>query len=177
MKGIVFNMLNDMVEEQFGLQTWQNLLDANDLSGIYIATDSYPDQELVALVTSASEALNTPPADLIRAFGKFMIGGFVEGYGIYFAAHDNLRDFLLSVDRVIHVEVRKLYPGAATPQFLYDESCPDELVMIYRLPRKLCHLAEGLIEGSADYFKQDYTLVHDTCMHNGSPHCRMELKL
>ena len=89
----------------------------------------------------------------------------------------NLKDFLLTVDRVIHVEVRKLHPGAILPQFDYVDEADNELTMIYSSPRKMCMLAEGLITGAAKHFETEYTLEHSQCMHDGADNCRLHLKM
>ena len=88
-----------------------------------------------------------------------------------------LKQFLLTVDRVVHVEVRKLHPDASLPSFEYLDERDDELTMIYSSPRKMCMLAEGLISGAAKHFGADYTLVHDKCMHNGEDSCELHLKI
>jgi predicted hydrocarbon binding protein len=85
------------------------------------------------------------------------------------------KPFLLTLDQVIHVEVRKLYSDAGLPEFKYQDENDNELVMLYRSPRKLCALAEGLMAGAAKHFNSDYQLKHDICMHNGDDHCRFEL--
>ncbi|MEM7002106.1 MAG: heme NO-binding domain-containing protein [Pseudomonadota bacterium] len=176
MKGVVFNLLNEMVEEGFGLAAWDTILERAGTEGIYVATDTYADEELVALVGAASELTGIPALELTRSFGEFMIPRFVESYNVFFANHDNLRDFLLTVDQVVHVEVRKLYPEAALPEFQYDADDGGSLTLHYRSPRKLCALAEGLIHGAAAHFGADYQLTHDVCMHNGADHCRLHLQ-
>ena len=61
----------------------------------------------------------------------------------------------MSVHGIIHVEVKKLYPDANLPQFLSEEPSEDKLIMIYRSPRNLPSLAEGLIDGAAKRFNQE----------------------
>lgn len=177
MKGIVFNILNDMVEEKFGLAAWDGLLESTGSDGIFIAPETYPDEELIALVTAAETATGIPLQDLVFSFGEYMVPKFFDNYPIFFDAHTELIPFLLTVDQVIHVEVRKLYPEAGLPEFKYESAQSDRLTMIYQSPRKLCQLAEGLISGSAKHFDQDYELQHATCMHNGADHCELDLTL
>ncbi|MFT5176073.1 MAG: hypothetical protein ACI8W7_004267 [Gammaproteobacteria bacterium] len=45
MKGAVFTMSQTMVEEKFGLDTWEQILEkvAPQSEGIYTAGDTYPD--------------------------------------------------------------------------------------------------------------------------------------
>jgi predicted hydrocarbon binding protein len=175
MKGIVFTLLNEMVEENYGLEAWDQLLQNASCDGIYISTETYPDAELMALVGAASEMTNIPANALVKAFGEYMFPSFQEKYPILFKEGMTFKPFLLTVDRVIHVEVRKLYPDAGLPEFKYQDESDNELVMLYRSPRKLCALAEGLIAGAAKHFNADYQLKHDICMHNGDDHCRFEL--
>ena len=177
MKGIVFNILNEMVEEQFGMAAWDGLLDAVGSEGIYVATETYPDEELLALVAAAETATKIPATELVRAFGEYMVPKFAANYPVFFESQTDLKSFLLTVDEVIHVEVRKLYPEAGLPEFQYEDRGDNSLTMLYKSPRKLCALAEGLIAGSAKHFDQDYELLHDVCMHKGSDHCSLQLTM
>ena len=120
MKGMVFTMLSEMVEEQFGADAWDDLIDATNpqSQGIYVATDLYPDEELVAYVAAMSETLAVPADQLVRAFGNYLLGRFATIHPAFFADH-NLKSFLKSVHDVIHVEVKKLHPDAVLPHFDY----------------------------------------------------------
>ncbi|MEM8499751.1 MAG: heme NO-binding domain-containing protein [Pseudomonadota bacterium] len=177
MKGMVFCLLNEMVEEKFGIEAWDTLLDATGFDGIYVATETYDDAELMSLVSAASEATGIQPEELVKQFGEYMIPSFLVSYPMFFQGHANLKSFLLTVDQVIHVEVRKLYPEAGLPEFKYTDKNDSELTMHYSSPRKLCALAEGLISGSAKHFKQEYNLLHEVCMHDGDDHCELQIKM
>lgn len=173
MKGIVHNMLADMVEERFGLDAWDAILDKAGSDGVFVATESYPDEDLMALVASASEVSGIEAHTLVYAFGQYMMPRFHESYPVFFKEGMRLRDFLESVDQVIHIEVRKLYPEANLPKFDYENGEIKRLTMLYRSPRKLCRLAEGLIDGAAAIFGESYHLQHDTCLHKGDDHCAL----
>ena len=176
MKGIVFDMLRDMVEENYGLDGWQAVLDGADSDGMFISTETYHDQALMDLVVSASNVTGIDNNDLVYAFGQYMVKQFYQRFPQFFD-HDGLFPFLLSVDHLIHVEVRKLFPDAGVPHFEYHEQLPDRLTMVYQSPRKLCKLAEGLIDGSAKHFNQAYHLTHDVCMHKGDDCCHLLVTL
>lgn len=179
MKGIVFTNLADMVEEGFGLAAWQSVLDnaSPPSDGIYVATSTYSDQELMGLVKSASEVLDIPIQPLVRSYGKYLWSHFESHYPDFIVSHTELIEFLLSVDSVIHTEVKKLYPDSTTPDFEYDHSNPDQLIMYYRSPRKLCFLAEGLIDAAAEYFNTPHHIEHNVCMHDGADHCELKVIL
>lgn len=176
MKGIVFNLLNEMVEEEFGLAAWEQILDDAQSKGIFVATETYHDNELLSLVASAEKVSGISANELVRSFGAYMIPKFAQQYPGFFERHNDVKEFLLTVDQIIHVEVRKLYPDAGLPEFTYQDFNDRDLTMLYRSPRKLCTLAEGLIDGAAKHFDQTYTMQHDVCMHRGSDHCELNMR-
>ena len=177
MKGIVFNMLNDLVEENYGMDVWDDLIEATapKSEGIYTSVEIYPDEELMAYVAAISEQTGAPAEDVVRLFGNYMLKRFAEIHPEFFAGH-TIKSFLQSVHDVIHVEVEKLHPDVVLPNFEYEDPADDELVMHYFSPRQLCHLAEGLIEGCSKQFGVAVHLTHDVCMHDGADHCVLGLK-
>jgi len=177
MKGVVFDILRDMVEENYGLEGWQAILDKSGSNGIYVSTQSYEDEELMGLVAAASEITGIATGDLVFAFGEFMIPSFYKRFPKFFEDAPNFIKFLVSVDQIIHVEVRKLFPNAGLPTFDYCNEHENSLTMIYKSPRKLCRLAEGLISGSAKHFGQKYDIQHDPCMHRGAEQCVLKVQL
>jgi len=175
MKGVIFTFLADMVEEQFGLEAWDGILSEAGLNGIYVSTETYPDEEVFRLVEATHKATDIPTADLIKAFGQYAFSKFQKSHPAFCKPEYTLKEFLQTVDSVIHVEVKKLHPDAQLPSFKYEEDADNELTMLYTSSRKLCMLAEGLIAGAADFYQTEYTLTHDLCMHNGDDHCRLHI--
>ena len=171
MKGIVFNLLEHVVTDEFGADTWDDLIDIAGVDGVYTSLGSYPDEDLGKLVMAASEKTGMTPDDIVRWFGERTLPIFAERYPDLFTAHANTREFLLHLNDVIHPEVKKLYPGAATPSFSYDTSSPDVLVMEYRSGRHLCSFAEGLVSGTAEHYGEALAIDHDTCMKRGDDRC------
>jgi len=48
--------------------------------------------------------------------------------------------------------VLKLYPDAELPRFTVEERSAARMVLLYTSPRKMGHLSEGLILGSAQHY-------------------------
>ena len=92
-------------------------------------------------------------------------------YPAFFLGHTDTRSFLLTLNDIIHPEVRKLYPGADVPEFAYDTTSTDVLTIFYSSARKLCALAEGLIHGAAAHYGEDATIAQAECMHQGASRC------
>lgn len=175
MKGIIFNLLEEVVTSELGPETWDNLLDAAGLDGAFTSLGSYPDEHLFKLVGAASAALNKPAPDIVRWFGTKAIPLLAAKYPAFFTRHQSARPFILTLNSIIHPEVRKLYPGADVPDFDFESPSPDLLVMGYRSKRRLCSLAEGLIQGAATHFGETVAIHHPRCMHRGDDACRLEL--
>lgn len=171
MKGVVFNILEEMVLDQYDMQTWNHILQELELEGVYTAGQSYPDEQLFLLVETISEKTGIEMTTLVGAFGEFMFTRLAQKYPIFLESESTLKHFLMSIHDVIHLEVSKLYENPHLPHFAYEELSHEELLMRYTSPRKLCILAEGLIRGAAKYYDQDIELSHPVCMHKGSDHC------
>ncbi|MBX7148934.1 heme NO-binding domain-containing protein [bacterium] len=178
MKGIIFTVFNKLVEEKFGLETWDKLILAvkPKSKGAYTTAATYEDSELFSLVGELASTTKIPTTKLIKTFGSYTLLTLSKIYPAFFEGK-TLKEFLTSIDQIVHVEVKKLYPDAGLPKFNYENPSPNELVMNYESPRKLCVLAEGLIEGAAHYYKNKITINHPLCMHKGAHHCRLEIKI
>ena len=53
MKGVVFNLLEEVVSSEFGEDTWDGLIDAAEVEGAYTSLGSYDDGDLGSLVGAA----------------------------------------------------------------------------------------------------------------------------
>ena len=175
MKGVVFNLLEELVRREHGEAAWDGLLDAAGVEGAYTSLGSYPDAELYRLVGAAARALGRPADEVVRWFGRGAFPLLVAHAPEVLRGHTSARSFVLTLNSIIHPEVRKLYPGADVPDFEFDTCNPAVLVMTYRSPRRLCAFAEGLVLGAADRFGETATVTQSACMHRGDPACVLHL--
>ena len=96
-------------------------------------------------------------------------------YPEFFVGQDDIRTFVVALNDIIHPEVRKLYPGADVPTFGIGRSAPHSVVLRYGSPRRMCALAEGLIEGAAAQFGQHVTIAQTDCMLRNDELCTIEV--
>ncbi len=171
MKGIVFNLLEEVVRREHGEDTWDRLLDDAHLDGVYTSLGNYPDEEVMKLVEAASAALGLPADAVVRWFGRSALPLLAEKYPALFEPHESTRSFLLTLNTIIHPEVRRIYPGADVPVFDFDSSANDVLVLGYSSPRKLCAFGEGLIAGAAAHYGEAASIEQSVCMKRGDPRC------
>ncbi len=171
MKGVVFNLLEAVVSQQYGEDTWDNLLDAAEVSGSYTSLGNYPDEEMMKLVGAASKALSLTDNEVLRWFGTHAMPVLAQRYKPFFEAHTSTRPFILSLNSIIHPEVRKIYPGADVPEFDFIDTNDGSLMMGYYSARKLCALAQGFVEGAATIYGEVCHFEHRQCMHHGDEKC------
>lgn len=175
MKGVVFNLLEQVVVREYGENVWDDLLDDAGLAGTYTSLGSYPDEEIMSLVAAAAAALKLPPDEVLRWFGRRAMPLLAGHYPVFFTPHQDTMSFVMSVNAIIHPEVRKLYAGAGCPNFHFEKDESGALLMGYNSPRKLCALAHGFIEGAGDHYGQTAAVEHPLCMHRGDERCLLRI--
>ena len=158
MKGVVFNLLEEAVTHEFGAETWEALLDDAKLDGAYTSLGSYDDVEIAALVAAAGKRLDLTPEQVLQWFGERAMPLLKERYGPLFNGHAGARNFILSVNKIIHPEVRKLYAGAECPFFHFKEEADGALMLRYQSTRKMIDLAHGFIVGAAKLWNETVTI-------------------
>ena len=176
MKGIIFNLAEEVVTDAFGEDVWDDLLDAAEVDGAYTSLGSYPDEELGRLVVAAAARLGVDEATVVRTIGEGSIPLLATRFSHFFAPHSTTRSFVLTLNDIIHPEVRKLYPGADVPEFEFDVRDATTLGLVYRSGRRLCALAEGFLRGAATHFGEVVVIDHEVCMHRGAPACELRCR-
>jgi hypothetical protein len=169
MKGIVFTELLEMVETKFGLAMVEKIISEAGLDngGAYTAVGQYDYHEMLRLVTALSDASTMSVAELEKAFGRYLFERFSSLYGRFFVGVDSTFAFLSRVHDYVHAEVLKLYPEAELPNFTVVEQGPHRLVMMYESPRPFADLAEGLILGCIEHFKEQVDVTRQTMPAQG----------
>ena len=176
MKGIVFNLLQEVVTAAHGADVWDDLLDRSDSGGVYTSLGSYPDEELETLVETACGMLGLSRDAVLRWFGAEAMPLLAKAYPAFFANHTSARTFVAGINNVIHAEVRKLYTGAECPHFNIREPVEGLMTMDYRSTRRMCALAQGFVEGAAKYYCEDIEFRHVDCTASGAERCMFEIR-
>lgn len=96
MKGIVFSESLELVEEKFGLETVDHLIESTELAsgGAYTAVGTYPHSEMVALVVALSQKSGIPVPDLLKVFGHHLFNTFNKNYSVFFEGVEHPYDLL-----------------------------------------------------------------------------------
>ncbi len=178
MKGIIFNLFEDFIVDNFGEEKYDEIESHANLitKDPYVGPETYPDEDLIELITSAVNILNIPAHDAIKTFGKYSFPKLIARYPVFVKDIDRLKPFLLTIHDVIHVEVKKLLECADTPEFTYEDPAANKLIMKYKSKRKFCHLAEGFLDGGAAFFDEVIEYKQTKCLLRGDDTCRFEIE-
>lgn len=170
MKGIVFRGFLDLVEEKFGLETVNDIVEKSELEsqGAYTSIGTYEFSEMLSLLTSLSEKTKISTDDLLYTYGLHFFAVLEESYPTIMDKYENPVDLLSSVDSHIHVEVRKIYPDAELPKFDVLEQEGNRLVLKYISSRSMYAFALGLIEKTFHYYNSNASITHYKLKDDGS---------
>jgi hypothetical protein len=154
MKGIVFTEFLDLVDEGFGEETTERIIDGCPLhsGGVYTSVGTYDPQELKALVGALSSETSVSPEELQRIYGRHLFTRFGVLYGSLLEGYSDLFSFIEAVGPVIHREVLKLYPEAELPEIEASRKSSRRLRVRYTSARDLPHFCRGLLEGAVSHF-------------------------
>jgi len=171
MKGVVFNLLEDVIVREHGETAWDALLDRAGVEGAYTSLGNYDDAEFGRLIAAAATKLERPVPEVLQWFGRTGMPIMAERYPHFFTPYGSTRRLLRHLNEIIHPEVRKLYPAADVPYFDFQD-WPNGVVLLgYESARRLCALAHGFIEGTADHFGETIAVEQVRCVERGNPRC------
>ncbi len=164
MRGVVFTELIEFVEEALGFDVADAMIEKAHLqnNGAFTQGGNYPFEELQKIVISLSEITGKPISDLLELFGRHLFKRLVGIYNRDIRSIGNSLDFIDSVEKFVHVEVKKLYPDADLPTFTTEEKTDHAMSMVYSSEKRLEAFAKGLLEGCAEYFDENLDITYET---------------
>ena len=177
MHGIIFSELQKYADGAHGKGTWENLLKKAGLEKkFYLPVQEYPDAEAGALVMAASSITGHTVSDVLQDFGEFIVPSLLKMYGHLMKPEWKTIDVIERTEATVHAVVRIKNPGARPPQLRTKRISPDEVVLIYTSPRRMCALAIGIGKGLGNYFHEKILINQIQCMHKGAPCCEISFR-
>jgi hypothetical protein len=127
----------------------------------YDVARRYDLAELVDLVDRVAAACGERRAVLLADFGAHLFSYFAALYPSFVDDAGSALALLSPIETHIHGELRKLYPDADFPNLECKPIGSDGLEVVYRSPRPLADLAEGLIRGCIDHFGDPVRIIRE----------------
>lgn len=170
MKGIVFTEFLDMVEQEFGLKTLDKIITASQLesNAVYTSVGTYDFFEMQKLIGNLSIETGIPVDVLIYTYGKFFFKVLTRLHSDIFSLYNSPIDMLASIENHIHVQVRKIYPGAELPTFKIIDQKENSLEMIYFSERSMYMFAKALMEKTFEHYHKNCNIELELMNKDGS---------
>jgi predicted hydrocarbon binding protein len=175
MHGIIFNQLRNFAQARLGEHGWESVLrEAKLPTRVYLAFQSYPDEEARAIVDAVSKISGRSVRFLLEDFGEFMVPSLLRIYGGFIQAGWTILDVVENTER-IHERVRR--DSQARPPVLECQRVDANTVrVVYASPRRLCGVGIGFVRGLATALNQKTEVYEKQCVYNGAPHCEFIVK-
>lgn len=170
MKGIVFTEFLEMVEQEFGLEVLDQIINESNLAsgGIYTSVGTYDFIEMQSLIVKLSEKTGLSVNDLLYAYGKTFFAVLEKNHANIFSLYSGPLEMLASIENHIHVEVRKLYPGAELPTFRIIQQDDNSLEMMYYSDRSMYMFAKALMEQTFAHYHENSRIELEMVQENGT---------
>jgi hypothetical protein len=176
--GFILTEIRAYVTAKLGADSWKALLKGAGLSGQeYVNFREYPDEEVVALVGTASRITGLEVPAILEDFGVYLAADLMRIYRPLVRAEWKLLDFLENVEGTVHDVVRSRNRHARPPGLRSVREAADRVVIIYSSARKLCPLAVGIVKGLSAHYGEAIAVDHEPCQHRGAPSCHIAVRL
>jgi len=170
MKGIVFTEFLELVEDKFGLEMVDKIIQDAELpsNGVYTAVGTYSFGEMVSLLTNLNKETSIPVDDLLLVYGEHFFSVIKKSYSGFLELYNDPIAMLSSIEDHIHVEVRKIYPDAELPTFTIEHKTSTDLIMIYESSRAMHAFGLGLMNMAFDHFGQKANILVEKLNDQGT---------
>jgi hypothetical protein len=176
-KGIIFNLLESFIVENWGEKKYENIIGKSELitTDPFVGPVSYPDFDIIEIIKKTAVAVKISEEELLMRLGRYCIPKLKARYPVFFERHKKAKDFLKTVDYIHYVEVVKLYKDATPPHFECIDLGENKMTMIYHSQRQLCSFMMGLVEGVGDLYNEQIIIKKDKCTLKGDDYCEVGL--
>jgi hypothetical protein len=174
MNGIVFVEIGKFAQSRIGEQAWREVVRLSGVpSRIYYRVADYPDEEAFALLSTLSAAMKEPLALVLESLGEFIVPDLMKMSRYWIKPDWKTLDLIASAEETIHAMLRSDGSQTNPPRLHCWRSSPQEVVVTYDSPRKMCALAKGIIVGIGKHYGERVTIAEPTCMLKGGGACQL----
>jgi len=170
MKGIVFTEFLDLVEDKFGLEMVDQIIEQSKLesNGVYTAVGTYKFSEMLQMLNNLSNNTGMSIDNLLLVYAEHFFSVLETNYPGLLNTYKDPIEMLASIEDHIHVEVRKIYPDAELPTFEVITKTQNSLTMLYKSSRAMHHFGLGLMNKTFEYFNATATITLEKIKADGT---------
>lgn len=111
------------------------------------------DRSLPEMIGRLAEMTGEATGELRHAFGRRAFERFAELYPDFIPTNVGALDYLLTIERHVHDEMRFLYPTAQPPQLCCERVSETRLVIRYSSEEPIAEMCAGMLEAALAHFE------------------------
>lgn len=164
MYGLINNSLKDMIQMQFGEETWQKVLAASGVpEDSFLSMRRYEDEITYSLAGAASEVLGAPVDTCLELFGQhWVLETASKSYGMLLdAAGRDMIAFLRNMN-ALHDRITSTFLDYVPPEFFIEEEGTTYKVHYVSQREGLNAFVVGLLKGLGTRFGTEVTILDQT---------------
>ncbi len=173
MYGIVNKSIEEMVKQDFGIDTWEAIKVRSGVKeDFFLSNEPYDDNITYQLAIAASEVLNITVTQVLNAFGEYWIlKTGKEKYGALMdAGGASLKEFLVNLPS-FHNRIMLMYPNLDPPEFKTSDIMEASINIHYFSHRSgLMEFVRGLLVGLSKMYGVEANVVHIKGKEHGIDH-------
>lgn len=156
MKGAISKCLLELIDEKFGEETSQKIIDASKAQSnsrkFRSTLSDVPDTDFFQLLETAIQVTGLSAEQAADAFGEYWCCTYIDKYYPFIAKKfENARDMLLGMDKV-HQQVTATMENARPPRFDFHWRNETDLEVTYKSGRNMIDIYVGLARGVGKRF-------------------------
>lgn len=104
MKGIIVICFHELVKDKFGAEQWETILEKAgcDSRAVFTAGQEVPDEQIMNIIYSMSDILQSRLHDIFNMFGDYWMNVFApKVYPLYFKGVDSSKEFLMKMYKML----------------------------------------------------------------------------
>jgi len=156
MKGTILKSIGKLVEENFGIQKWEECLLKNgfEIDHVFLLRDDIDDAVVMKIIFSLSPILGLSLEQIVNTFGEYWTNIYSPLiYKQYYLQFPTFIDFVFGIP-IIHKDMTMNIENAHPPAFEFTWKSEKELNIKYISKRGLIDIAIALIRGLAIKFDE-----------------------
>lgn len=158
MKGQIFVILEHFIVDNYGRDAYEKFFEKVHTQLVtkepFVGPGTYPDQDMLTLVGAVVNDFGIKLEDALEGFGRYAFSHLASGIPDIMSKFKDPLELLMSLESIVHTEVRKFYRDSSPPSFSAVRHSKGRITLTYKSGRQLFPLVIGLVRGCGDYFNR-----------------------
>lgn len=176
--GVILLGFQNYVRERLGEELWRTVQnEAGVVDRVYLPSQTYPGEELTALVTSVSRLTGMSTPLVLESFGDKLAAELLRMFGGLLDPKWRVLDVLVHSEELVERMAQRSGDLAPQSPITGRWGREGEVVLIYQSHLRNCALVKGIVRGIGANLEQPVLFEESRCMSAGATACELAVRL